>query len=111
MSGLFEPIGKFRRPMQLGPSLQPFKQKGTNAIVSRIPGIPMGRLRLFLILLASARVVFAQTDSARISGRVTDQTDAVIVGAECTVTDLGTNVSISTTTNEDGIYVIPEIGR
>lgn len=64
---------------------------------------------LVLILLFASVVAFAQTDGARISGRVTDPTDAIIVGAECTVTNLGTNVSISTTTNEEGIYVITDL--
>jgi hypothetical protein len=36
-----------------------------------------------LILLLTAVAAFAQTESARISGRVTDQRGAVIVGAEC----------------------------
>jgi hypothetical protein len=49
---------------------------------------------------------FAQTEGARISGRVTDPTDAVIVGAECQITNIETNVSVTTSTNEDGIYVI-----
>jgi hypothetical protein len=44
-----------------------------------------------------------------LSGRVTDVSGAVIVGAQCTITDLDTNVSASTTTNEDGIYVIPAL--
>jgi len=51
----------------------------------------------------------AQTENARISGRVTDPTDAVIAGAACTITNLETNVSIVTTTNQDGIYVIPDL--
>jgi hypothetical protein len=38
-----------------------------------------------------------------------DQHDAVIVGSECRITDIETNVSASTTTNEDGIYVIPNL--
>jgi Carboxypeptidase regulatory-like domain/TonB-dependent Receptor Plug Domain len=54
-------------------------------------------------------VAHAQTDSARISGRVTDQTDAVISGAECKITNLETNVSTITTTNQDGIYVIADL--
>jgi len=51
----------------------------------------------------------AQTENARISGRVTDPTDAVIAGAACTITNLETNVSIVTSTNQDGIYVIPDL--
>jgi hypothetical protein len=61
---------------------------------------------LVLIVLATFVSAFAQTEGARISGRVTDPTDAVIVGAECQITNIETNVSTTTTTNEDGIYVI-----
>ena len=62
-----------------------------------------------LILALTAVVAFAQTESARISGRVTDLTGAVIVGAECKITNLETNASTITTTNDDGIYVIPDL--
>jgi hypothetical protein len=61
------------------------------------------------ILLLASVVASAQTDSARISGRVTDPTDAVISGAECKITNLETNVSTITTANQDGIYVIPDL--
>jgi hypothetical protein len=64
---------------------------------------------LVVILLLTAAVDFAQTESARISGRVTDLTGAVIVGVQCTITNLETNVSITTSTNEDGIYVFPDL--
>jgi len=62
---------------------------------------------LVAIFLLTAVAAFAQTEGARISGRVTDPTDAVIAGAQCTIINIETNVSITTTTNEDGIYVIP----
>jgi len=61
----------------------------------------------FLTLYAAA--AFAQTETARISGRVTDVTGAVIVGAECKITNVETEVSVTTTTNEDGIYVLPDL--
>jgi Carboxypeptidase regulatory-like domain len=64
---------------------------------------------LAIILFLSVVEAFAQTEVARISGRVTDPTDAVIVGAQCTITNLDTNVSITTTTNEDGIYVLSDL--
>jgi hypothetical protein len=64
---------------------------------------------LVTLLILSAAVAFAQSEGARISGRVTDPTDAVIVGAECTITNIETNASTTTTTNEDGIYVIPDL--
>src|SRR3984957_5834662 len=61
---------------------------------------------LILALSVISATAFAQTEGARISGRVTDVGGAVIVGAKCTVTDIDTNISASTATNEDGIYVI-----
>lgn len=64
---------------------------------------------LVVLLLLSSVVASAQTEIARISGRVTDLTGAVIVGAQCTITNIETDVSKSTTTNEDGIYVIPDL--
>jgi hypothetical protein len=64
---------------------------------------------LAVILLLTSVAAIAQTESARISGRVTDPTDAVVGGAQCTITNIETNVSITTTTNEDGIYVIPDL--
>src|SRR5580692_1300071 len=64
---------------------------------------------LLVCLLLSAVAARAQTENARISGRVTDLTGAVIVGAQCTITNIETDVSTSTTTNEDGIYVIPDL--
>ncbi len=62
---------------------------------------------LVMILFLTATAAFAQTEGARISGRVTDQTGAVIAGAECKITDIDTNISTVTNTNEDGIYVFP----
>ncbi len=61
------------------------------------------------ILLFASVLASGQTESARISGRITDPTDAVIAGAACTITNLETNISIVTTTNQDGIYVIPDL--
>jgi Carboxypeptidase regulatory-like domain len=64
---------------------------------------------LVAFLILSAAAAFAQTEGARISGRVTDLTGAVIVGAECKITDVETDVSVTTTTNEDGIYILPDL--
>src|SRR5580693_8187645 len=69
----------------------------------------MKSLPLSAILLAIAGMAFAQTEDARISGRVTDLSGAVIVGAECKITNIETNVSTSTKTNRDGVYVIPDL--
>jgi len=62
---------------------------------------------LILILSLTSVVALGQTEDAHISGRVTDLSGAVIVGSECSITNIETNISTSTTTNEDGLYVIP----
>jgi hypothetical protein len=64
---------------------------------------------LVVFVLLSAVAARAQTESARISGRVTDLSGAVIVGAQCKITNIETDVSVTTTTNEDGIYVLPDL--
>jgi Carboxypeptidase regulatory-like domain len=69
----------------------------------------MKRLVLILILVVTGAVASAQTEGARISGRVTDQSGAVILGAEWKITNLETNVTTTTTTNEDGIYVMSDL--
>jgi hypothetical protein len=64
------------------------------------------KLLLALALFVTSATAVAQTEGARISGRVTDVSGAVIAGAVCTVTDIDTNISVSTATNDDGIYVL-----
>ena len=64
---------------------------------------------VILILVMTAVGAAAQTEGARISGRVADQSGAVIVGAECKFINIATNGSTTTTTNDDGIYVIPDL--
>ena len=64
---------------------------------------------LVVLLLVSSAGAFGQTENARISGRVTDLTGAVVVGAQCKITNIETNVSWTTATNEDGIYVIADL--
>jgi hypothetical protein len=53
--------------------------------------------------------VLAQVNRATITGTVTDSTGAVVSGVEITVTNLGTNVPTKTTSNDDGIYVVPNL--
>jgi hypothetical protein len=62
-----------------------------------------------VIFLLSSVIVPAQTEDVRIAGRVTDLSGAVIVGAECKITNIETNVSTIAATNQDGIYVIPDL--
>lgn len=56
---------------------------------------------------------FGQTITGDIGGTVTDSSNAVVVGAKVTATNLSTNIATSTTTNKDGIYSIRflQVGR
>lgn len=49
---------------------------------------------------------FAQTETATVSGRITDQQGALLVGTEITITNVDTNMSSRQITNRDGLYVI-----
>jgi len=53
--------------------------------------------------------VFAQSESAAMSGRVTDQSDAVVAGAEVEIKNTDTNVSLVTQTNNEGFYSLPSL--
>src|SRR5712692_6383162 len=71
------------------------------------------RLRTFVVLvaaflvLASAGAVWSQTVQGVITGTITDPTGAVVPNATVTITNVGTNISQSTTTGGDGSYRFP----
>src|SRR2546429_35666 len=80
----------------------------------------LARARLSLcmpILLAAAMVcavvisprALAQTESATVTGRVTDQTGAVVPNAEIEIKNTDTNLSQVTKTNGDGVYFFPSV--
>src|SRR4051794_33727206 len=58
-----------------------------------------------LIALIPA-IVFCQSFQATVSGIVTDPTGAVVPNVKVTMTDSERGVSVSTITNQDGVYVI-----
>jgi Carboxypeptidase regulatory-like domain/TonB dependent receptor len=77
---------------------------------------PCGFLRVrfvlapFMMLLISfSGRLLAQTDSATLSGRITDATGAVIEGAEVVVSNDGTGFKTTTLSNESGVYVISDL--
>lgn len=71
------------------------------------------RLRAFVVLvaallvLASGGAVWSQTVQGVITGTITDPTGAVVPNATVTITNVGTNISQSTTTGSDGSYRFP----
>jgi hypothetical protein len=59
-----------------------------------------------LAVCCTSSFAYAQTISAGVNGTVTDAAGAVIPNAKVTVTNTATNVSTSTVTTRDGVYVI-----
>jgi len=57
------------------------------------------------VAVLSLAAAFAQTAGARLEGIVKDASQAVIPGVAVTVTNEGTNISTTSTTNETGFYV------
>ncbi len=64
---------------------------------------------LSFLLFALLPVVFAQSATATLTGIVTDEQSAVIAGATVTVTDIAKAVDRKTTTNNDGLFVVPQL--
>lgn len=66
-------------------------------------------VRVLVAVLSLSLLVSAQSESATLSGRITDATGSVIVGAQITATNGDTNVTVSTTTNDTGIFIFPSL--
>ncbi|HUE82052.1 MAG TPA: TonB-dependent receptor [Pyrinomonadaceae bacterium] len=60
-------------------------------------------------VLACALPIFAQTDRGSITGRVTDPTGAVVVGAKVTATNLETQEARGATTSDEGNFTLPQL--
>ena len=56
-----------------------------------------------------AQLSFAQTEKASVSGRVTDQNNAVVSDVDVRIRNTDTNIVTSMKTNSEGIYVIPSL--
>ena len=62
-----------------------------------------------LILGLGSQLSFAQTEKASVSGRVTDQNNAVVPDVEVQIRNTDTDIVTSMKTNAEGIYVIPSL--
>jgi len=67
------------------------------------------RTALVVTLAMLSSLLLAQTYQGRIVGSVTDSSGAVVSGAKVTITNIGTNVARSLTTNEAGEYSAPSL--
>ena len=75
-------------------------------------GSSMKKLQGFwisLCILSFTLVAAAQVQNGQFTGVVTDPSGAAIHNAKITVTNLGTNLSITTVTNQSGIYTVGEL--
>ncbi len=59
---------------------------------------------ILLMFLAGRQMLVAQTDSARVTGTVLDQTGAVVAGAQIKITNLGNNASITVVSGDNGDF-------
>ncbi len=71
--------------------------------MARIPRVTA--LFLFALLLFSAGEILAQGTTSRVTGTVTDSSGSVVPGASVTLTNEGTNTSLTTQTSDNGIYI------
>jgi len=70
----------------------------------------VGSLFVCLVgLFLCASLAHGQAVTGNISGTVTDASGAAIVGAQVVVTNTGTGVALSTTSNDQGRYNVPDL--
>jgi hypothetical protein len=75
----------------------------------------MSRAICGLFLFVTLAIVFAapsaiaQANRATITGTVTDSSGAVVAGVEVTAVNKGSDAATKTSSNQDGIYVIPNL--
>jgi outer membrane receptor protein involved in Fe transport len=62
---------------------------------------------LFLALLASISVTTAFSQTAQVTGRISDQAGAVVPNAQITVTNVNTELSRQAVSNSEGYFTIP----
>ena len=72
----------------------------------RWPALAAAALILSSIFFMNAA---AQTVNTTVTGTVKDPTGAVIAGARVVLTDAATKLSVNTTTNNEGFYLINDV--
>ena len=72
-----------------------------------------GVLAIVLCLIVGLAPLCAQSTTGAIVGTVTDPSGAIIAGATVTITNMGTNIAVKTTTDASGEYVVTplEVGK
>ena len=62
-----------------------------------------------LTVLLTTTSVWAQLSTAQLSGRITDESGAVLPGVAVTATQTDTGLTRSVVTDADGTYVMPNL--
>src|SRR5438132_6342148 len=70
-----------------------------------LPSYPIA----LLVALCLSVLALGQTDRGTLTGRVADNTSAIVPGATVQATNVATNSSSTAVTTSDGIYVIPAL--
>lgn len=68
-----------------------------------------GKMRLFAVVVFFVAQVHAQTTNGLVTGTVTDPSGAVVFGAAINLTNEDTGLQRTTTANESGTYVVPQL--
>src|SRR3990172_512499 len=63
----------------------------------------------FVLLLACPLATLAQQETATITGEVKDASGGLVPKATITVTNVGTNISVTTETNDQGSYTVTSL--
>jgi hypothetical protein len=77
--------------------------------MSRVRSSGVGVLTLFALFLAMTTALFAQSDTAAISGFAKDATGATVPNANVTIKNEATGLERKATTNESGYYIVPNL--
>src|SRR5882762_3016749 len=80
------------------------KAMNGKALSALFSGVSIWMLASLVVLLCSAAPIRAQVDAGSISGTVTDASGGTINGVSVTLTNQGTNASLTTTTGSDGSF-------
>jgi hypothetical protein len=74
-----------------------------------MPTLRLPFMLLLTLICVCPSTAFAQQETATITGNVKDPSGAIVPGATVTVTNILTNISVKTETDQAGFYVIPSL--
>src|SRR5688572_19423337 len=88
----------------ISPHNQSFRSRKVADFMSKRLWNLVASAALCILLSCFVISLHAQSGNANLGGRITDSSGAIIIGAEVTVRNVATNVSVSTQTNSEGHF-------